>query len=95
MISQRRLFRKHNWKPSPERFEAGTPNFADAIGLGAACDYLDALGRPKSRPTTATLARLAYEKLSRASRTSACSVRRATRRSGQFCASAMCTRTTS
>jgi cysteine desulfurase / selenocysteine lyase len=34
------------WKPSPERFEAGTPNVADAIGLHAAFDYLDALGRP-------------------------------------------------
>ena len=33
------------WKPSPERFEAGTPNIADAIGLGAACDYLDSIGR--------------------------------------------------
>ncbi len=34
------------WKPAPERFEAGTPNVADAIGLHAAFDYLDALGRP-------------------------------------------------
>ena len=34
------------WKPSPERFEAGTPNVADAIGLHAAFDYLDSLGRP-------------------------------------------------
>ncbi len=34
------------WKPAPERFEAGTPNVADAIGLAAACDYLDAIGRP-------------------------------------------------
>jgi cysteine desulfurase/selenocysteine lyase len=34
------------WKPSPERFEAGTPNVADAIGLHAAFDYLDQLGRP-------------------------------------------------
>ena len=34
------------WKPSPERFEAGTPNIADAIGLSAAFDYLDSLGRP-------------------------------------------------
>lgn len=33
------------WKPSPERFEAGTPNVADAIGLHAAMDYLDALDR--------------------------------------------------
>lgn len=34
------------WKPAPERFEAGTPNIADAIALGVACDYLDAIGRP-------------------------------------------------
>jgi cysteine desulfurase/selenocysteine lyase len=34
------------WKPSPERFEAGTPNIADAVALHTAMDYLDALGRP-------------------------------------------------
>jgi cysteine desulfurase/selenocysteine lyase len=34
------------WKPAPERFEAGTPNIAGAIGLAAACDYVDAVGRP-------------------------------------------------
>ncbi|MDR2674979.1 MAG: SufS family cysteine desulfurase [Opitutaceae bacterium] len=34
------------WKPAPERFEAGTPDIAGAIGLHAAMDYLDALGRP-------------------------------------------------
>jgi cysteine desulfurase/selenocysteine lyase len=28
----------------PHRFEAGTPNIAGAIGLGAAIDYLDSLG---------------------------------------------------
>lgn len=28
----------------PARFEAGTPAIAEAIGLGAACDYLSALG---------------------------------------------------
>jgi len=28
----------------PWRFEAGTPNIAGAIGLGAAVDYLDAIG---------------------------------------------------
>ena len=28
----------------PSKFEAGTPNIAGAIGLGAAVDYLDALG---------------------------------------------------
>lgn len=29
---------------SPERFEAGTPAIAEAIGLGAAVDYLEAVG---------------------------------------------------
>ncbi len=30
--------------PPPQRFEAGTPNVAQAIGLGAAVDYLSAIG---------------------------------------------------
>jgi cysteine desulfurase/selenocysteine lyase len=29
----------------PAKFEAGTPNIADAIGLGAALDYVTRLGR--------------------------------------------------
>jgi cysteine desulfurase / selenocysteine lyase len=33
------------WKPAPHKFEAGTPDFAGAIGLGAAMDYLDSIGR--------------------------------------------------
>jgi len=32
------------YKPSPYKFEAGTPNIADAIGLAAAIDYVDSLG---------------------------------------------------
>ena len=28
----------------PSRFEAGTPGIAEAIGLGAACDYLSDIG---------------------------------------------------
>ncbi len=51
------------WKPSPERFEAGTPNFADAVALGAACDYLDGLGREQIAKHDAELAALAYQKL--------------------------------
>jgi cysteine desulfurase/selenocysteine lyase len=39
-------FEGAQWKPSPERFEAGTPNIADAVALHTAMDYLDALGRP-------------------------------------------------
>jgi cysteine desulfurase / selenocysteine lyase len=56
-------FFESRWKPSPERFEAGTPNFADAVALGVACDYLDALGRGEIRRHDGGLARLAYEKL--------------------------------
>jgi len=33
----------------PHRFEAGTPNAADAVGLAAACDYLMSLGMPAVR----------------------------------------------
>ncbi|HTP15154.1 MAG TPA: SufS family cysteine desulfurase [Streptosporangiaceae bacterium] len=32
--------------PPPERFEAGVPAAAQAVGLAAACDYLDMLGMP-------------------------------------------------
>jgi len=51
------------WKPAPERFEAGTPHIAGAIGLAAACDYLDELGREAIARHDAHLARLAYERL--------------------------------
>lgn len=52
-----------SWKPAPERFEAGTPNVAGAIGLGAACDYLDALGRDKIAAHDDALIKIAMEKL--------------------------------
>jgi cysteine desulfurase/selenocysteine lyase len=52
------------WKPSPERFEAGTPNFGDAVALGASCDYLDSLGRDRIRLHDGELARTAYDRLS-------------------------------
>ena len=52
------------WKPSPERFEAGTPNFGDAVGLAAACDYLDSLDRAAIAKHDSELAGIAYEKLS-------------------------------
>jgi cysteine desulfurase/selenocysteine lyase len=56
-------FHESLWKPSPERFEAGTPNFADAVALGAACDFLDSLGRDKIREHDGRLAGMAYESL--------------------------------
>jgi cysteine desulfurase/selenocysteine lyase len=57
-------FSGSRWKPAPERFEAGTPHIAGAIGLAAACDYLDGLGREEIARHDNALAVLAYEKLS-------------------------------
>jgi cysteine desulfurase / selenocysteine lyase len=34
------------WAPPPARFEAGTPPIAQVIGLGAALEYVEAVGRP-------------------------------------------------
>lgn len=35
------------WNEVPYKFEAGTPNFVQAVGLGAAIDYLEELGMDK------------------------------------------------
>ena len=37
-------FEKTTYQPPPGRFEAGTGNIADAVGLGAAIDYLERVG---------------------------------------------------
>jgi cysteine desulfurase/selenocysteine lyase len=37
-------FEKTQFQGPPARFEAGTPNIADAVGLGAALDYVSTLG---------------------------------------------------
>jgi cysteine desulfurase / selenocysteine lyase len=37
-------FEKTTYQPPPGRFEAGTGNIADAVGLGAAADYLERIG---------------------------------------------------
>jgi cysteine desulfurase / selenocysteine lyase len=62
MISSVELL-ESRWKPPPERFEAGTPNFGDAVALGAACNFLDSLGRDAIRRHDGALARTAYERL--------------------------------
>ena len=48
----------------PARFEAGTPAIAEAVGLGAAVDYLVALGMQRVHAYELELARTALEKLS-------------------------------
>ena len=53
------------WNDIPYKFEAGTTNIADAIGLGVAVDYLSALGMENVRRHEVELLRYAFEKLSR------------------------------
>lgn len=49
----------------PHRFEAGTPPIVQAIGLGAALDYMDAIGRDAIRTHEDELRIYAEERLSR------------------------------
>ena len=37
-------FEKSTWNDLPHKFEAGTPDIAGAVGLGAALDYITAIG---------------------------------------------------
>jgi cysteine desulfurase/selenocysteine lyase len=37
-------FEKTLYQPAPNKFEAGTGNIADAVGLGAAIDYVERIG---------------------------------------------------
>jgi cysteine desulfurase/selenocysteine lyase len=41
---ERVTFEKTSYAPAPQRFEAGTPAIVEAIGLGAACDYVADIG---------------------------------------------------
>ncbi|MEM0900146.1 MAG: cysteine desulfurase [Pseudomonadota bacterium] len=49
----------------PHRFEAGTPPIAQAIGLGAALDYMDEIGRDAIGEHEADLTKYAHEQLDR------------------------------
>jgi cysteine desulfurase/selenocysteine lyase len=51
------------WNVLPHKFEAGTPNVADAVGLAAACDYLRAIGMNAVREHEQYLTALATERL--------------------------------
>ncbi len=52
------------WNDLPHKFEAGTMNIAQAIGLGAAVDYLDELGMENVRKHERRLGEYAYRRLS-------------------------------
>jgi cysteine desulfurase/selenocysteine lyase len=47
----------------PYRFEAGTPPIVQAIGLGAALDYIASIGKPRIRNHEAGLVRYAHDRL--------------------------------
>jgi cysteine desulfurase/selenocysteine lyase len=56
-------YQKTEFKKAPHRFEAGTPDISGPIGLHAAMDYLDAIGRENIWKHDQELAAYAYEKL--------------------------------
>jgi len=56
-------YERATYKQPPHKFEAGTPNIADAIGLGAAVDYLESIGRAQIFEHDSALAALAVERL--------------------------------
>ncbi|HEM3642850.1 TPA: cysteine desulfurase [Streptococcus suis] len=51
------------WKELPWKFEAGTPNIAGAIGLGAAIDYLTEIGMDAIQANEAELVDYVFPKL--------------------------------
>ena len=57
-------FEKTTYADLPNKFEAGTPAIASQIGLGAAIDYLNIIGREKAAAYERELLRYATERLS-------------------------------
>ena len=55
---------RSTWNDIPYKFEAGTVNIADAIGLGAAVDYLSSIGMEKVREHEVSLLDYASDELS-------------------------------
>ena len=54
---------KSAFKKAPHRFEAGTPNIAGAIGLAAAIDYIEQIGRASNFRTRHASRHYAVERL--------------------------------
>lgn len=57
-------FEKTTYAELPNKLEAGTPAIASQIGLGAAIDYLDSIGRERAAIYEAELLRYATERIS-------------------------------
>jgi cysteine desulfurase / selenocysteine lyase len=56
-------FQSVSWNELPYKFEAGTPPIAEAVGLAAAVDYLDALGMERVRTHEQALTAYMLERL--------------------------------
>jgi cysteine desulfurase/selenocysteine lyase len=63
MITDVRLY-ESKWAPIPHKFEAGTPPIAQAIGFGAAIDYLDKIGMAEIRKHEIEISEYALGRLS-------------------------------
>lgn len=60
----REVFRDRvTYADPPHRFEAGTPPIVQAIGLGAAIDYIESIGKARIRKHEAALTAYAQERL--------------------------------
>jgi cysteine desulfurase / selenocysteine lyase len=57
-------FQSASWNELPYKFEAGTPPIAEAVGLGAAVDYLTGLGMERVRGHERALTAYMLERLS-------------------------------
>jgi cysteine desulfurase/selenocysteine lyase len=58
-------FERSTWNDLPYKFEAGTPDIAGAIGLGAALDYIGSVGREAILAHERDLLRYGTERLDR------------------------------
>ena len=57
-------FEKTTYAELPNKMEAGTPAIASQIGLGAAIDYLNSIGREEAAAHEVELLRYATERIS-------------------------------
>ena len=56
-------WRESTWADLPSKFEAGTPSVADAVGFGAACEFLSSLSMSAVREHEIELTRYLYHQL--------------------------------
>ena len=60
----REVFEDHiTYGDPPHKFEAGTPSIVQAIGLGAAIDYVNSIGKARIRAHETELVRYAHDRL--------------------------------